>query len=120
MPDWRIYYDDESTYDSDDGPPESAPPYGVLAIVFADRDHGRMVMNGWDWYFYHGTEENWWGADIHGLLDQLLHNLPVRALKQGRNAPAKVWKETLQRAMVDPDFPLKSATSKRERPFQVT
>ena len=120
MPDWRIYYDDGSTFDSTMGSPENAPSFGLLCIVFPDEDHGRLVMQGWDWYFYHDEEKNWWGADIHGLLDQMLHNLPVRALKQGRNSPAKVWRETLHRATLDSDFPPKSAMCKRERPFQVT
>lgn len=120
MTDWRIYYADGSTFDSNMGSPEDAPSYGILCIVFSDEDHGRLVMQGWDWYFYHDEEKNWWGADIHGLLDQMLHNLPVRALKQGRNSPARVWRETLHRATNDPDFPPKSATCRRERPFQVT
>jgi len=120
MFDWRIYYDDGSTFDSSMGTPEDAPSHGILVIVFPDEDHGRLVMQGWDWYFYHGKEKNWWGADVHGLLDQLLHNLTVRALKQGRNSPSNVWRETLVRATNDPDFPPRSAIHRRERPFQAT
>ena len=117
---WRIYYDDGSVFDSSNGEPEDAPSFGVLCIVFPDNDHGRLVMQGWDWLYYHEVEGNWWGADIHGLLDGLLHNKPIRAVKQGRNAPALVWREVLNRATNDLDFPIKSASSKRERPFQVT
>lgn len=120
MLEWRIYYDDGSTFDSSMGMPEEAPSFGILCIVFPEEDHGRLVMQGWDWYYYHPVEKNWWGADIHGLLDALLHNNPFRALKQGRNTSRQNWNAVLDRATHDPDFPVKSARSKRERPFQVT
>lgn len=119
MTDWRIYYDNGDTFDNADGTPEDAPPFGVLCIVFACKVNGRMVMHGWDWYFYNEQEKNWWGADIHGLLDQLMWNKPVRAVKQGRNTTETNWHDTMNRAMNDPDFPIKSSYSKRERPFQV-
>ena len=117
---WTIYYADESTFDSTDGEPEDAPSFGILCIVFPDPYVGRLVMNGWDWYYYHPEEKNWWGADIHGLLDTLLWNRPFRALKQGRNVSRKVWETVLMRSVDDPDFPIKEGRTKRERPFQVT
>lgn len=113
---WRIYYDDGSSFDSTMGSPEDAPSYGILTIVYPDKDVGRIVMSGWDWYFYHDEEKNWWGADVHGLLDQLCHNLPVRAVKQGRNAPNDVWKKAVADATNDPDFPTKNAKSRRDKP----
>lgn len=113
---WRIYYDDGATFDSDDGDPQDAPSFGVLCIVFPDAEVGRLVMQGWDWYFYHPTEENWWGCDIYGLLDRLLHNLPMVAVKQGRSAPTQVWRAVLKSATTDPDFPGKSACARREYP----
>jgi hypothetical protein len=30
---WRIYYDDGSTFDDEDGPFESAPPDGVVCVL---------------------------------------------------------------------------------------
>ena len=120
MIEWRIYYSDKPPFDSTMGQPEDAPSHGILCIVYPDLEHGRLVMHGWDWYFYHDLEGNWWGADVHGLLDQLCHNEPIRAVKQGRNASREVWRTALHDATHDPDFPKKSARSKRERPFQVT
>lgn len=113
---WRIYYDDGSSFDSSMGSEEDAPSYGILCIVYPNEDFGRIVMSGWDWYFYHDEEKNWWGADIHGLCDQLCHNKPVRAVKQGRNAPDKIWKATIATATSDPDFPAKNAKSRRDKP----
>lgn len=114
---WRIYYDNGSTYDSKMGNPEDAPSHGVLVVTVADKDYGRLVLNGWDWYYFDGTE--WWGADVHGLLDRLLHNLPTRAVKQGRMCPSETWRDVLDKAVTDPEFPQKSvAKCERERPFQ--
>lgn len=113
---WRIYYDDETTFDSTQGTPEEAPSFGILCVTMRDDEHGRLILNGWDWYYFDGV--SWWGADVHGLLDRLLHNLPTRAVKIGRMAPSEVWRKTYARASHDPDFPPKSARAKRERPFQ--
>ena len=116
MIDWRIFYSDRTVFDSSMGEPEDAPPHGIIAVVQADRDCGRFVLNGWDWYYFDGTE--WWGADLLGLLDRLMHNLPTRGVKQGRMASTDVWQEMMDRAVTDPDFPKKTRPHKRDRPFQ--
>ena len=51
---WRIYYDDGMTFDSSDGEPCDAPGHGVIAIVEKDSTHGRVVLNGWNWYYHDG------------------------------------------------------------------
>lgn len=114
--DWKIYYEDGSTFDNTQGLPEDAPSFGVLCVVFPDEEVGRMVMHGWDWFYYHKEDQNWWGADIHGLLDCLLHNKPMKAVKQGRNTNADNYKKILNFAIDDPDFSVKSGEVKRERP----
>jgi hypothetical protein len=117
---WRIYYDNGTTFDDQDGSPEDAPAHGLIAIVQRNDEVGRTVTNGWDYYYYNTDPkgEGWWGCEIHGLLDRLFHNLPVSAVKQGRTATTDVWHSVFQKAIDDPDFPKKSARLKRERPFQ--
>jgi len=112
---WRIYYDDGSTFDSSQGEPEDAPSFGVVFIPQPDEQVGRMVMQGWDWYYFNKSGQ-WWGCDIYGLLDRLLHNLPTRALKQGRTMGNDAYQKLRSVATNDPDFPIKSATRKGERP----
>lgn len=112
--DWRIYYDDGSTFDSSMGEPEDAPGFGVQCVVEADDDAGRVVLAGFDWYYYHCGSCRWWGSDIHGLLDKLLHRIDVEALMQGRNCVD--FNAILHKATNDPDFPRKSAKVPRERP----
>lgn len=113
---WRIYYDDGSVFDSTMGEPEDAYGHGIIAITEASEDLGRVILNGWNWYYYDG--KNWWGADVHGLLDRLCAHLPVYAVCQGRMTSSDNWKDTLDRAVTDPDFSPKSAVSHHERPFQ--
>lgn len=113
---WRIYYDNGTVFDSENGLPVDAPGHGIIAIVERNDDLGRIVLNGWDWYYHDGA--NWWGADVHGLLDRLCAHLPTFAVCQGRMASKQVFEDTLDRAVKDPDFPRKSAKAKRERPFQ--
>lgn len=113
---WRIYYADGSTFDNTDGEAEEAPAFGVICIVFPDTVVGRVVMWGWDWYYYETECGQWWGSDIHGLLDGLLHGLPRTAYKQGRNIHNAAFKAILNRAVHDPDFPRKSARKQGEHP----
>lgn len=116
MIDWRIYYDDGSTFSSEDGSPEDAPAFGAVVIVFPDEEVGRVIMHGWDWYYWVPEDGTWWGADIYGLLDRLLHRIDCRALLQGRNMLNTEYLALFKRASEDPDFPLKSAKRSGERP----
>lgn len=113
---WRIYYWDESTFDDTMGTPEEAPSFGIICIVQPNDYTGRTVVSGYDWYYFNIDEKEWWQSDIHGLLDNLLHNFPIKAVKQGRNAPDPLYKSIMSRAILDPDFPKKSANMKRELP----
>ncbi len=105
---WRVFYDDDTTFDNIQGNPEDVPAYGVICIVFPDELVGRVIMHGWDWYYWVPPEEQWWGSEIHGYLDRKLHRLPSRALCQGRNVSNKRFAEIMGAADKDPDFPLKS------------
>ena len=113
---WRIYYSDGATFSSVDGEPTDAPAFGVICVVFPDADVGRIVMHGWDWYYYVPEDKNWWGSDIHGLLDRLLHGLPLVGVKQGRSVATPTYKSIFKTASLDPDFPVKTSIKKGERP----
>jgi hypothetical protein len=98
---WVIHYSDGSTFSDEDGQPEDAPAFGVVCIVQPDPDRKRNIMHGWDWYYYNDVEGNgpmWWGCDLHGLLDRMLHRLGVRALVQGRTVSNDIWSEMMRRA----------------------
>ena len=126
---WRIYYADGSTFDSSQGEHEDAPPFGVICIVYPNDLVGRIIMHGWDWYYWvpgdgqHCQPRSprtgqWWGSDIYGVLDRLLHNLPLCALKQGRNASNERYRQIMAAADKDPDFPPRSGKLAGERPLR--
>lgn len=101
MSKWTIIYSDGTTFSSEQGSPEEAPPFGVICIPQPDPDNGRNIMHGWDWYYYNDVEGNgpmWWGCDLQGLLDRLLHRLPVKAVLQGRTVSNDVWVDLMKRA----------------------
>jgi hypothetical protein len=116
MTTWRIYYWDGSTFDSTMGTMQEAPSFGVICIVQPNEYTGRTIVSGYDWYYFNEEIGEWWQSDIHGLLDNLLHDFPITAVKQGRNAPDSEYKAIMVRAIQDPDFPVKNATMTRECP----
>jgi len=105
MPDWRIYYDDKSTFDSDQGSPEDAPSQGFICAVGWDETGKRYIMHGWDHYNWDDDVDQWWGMSYTGLFDRLLRN-KVKAYKMGRTVCRRDWEELMILANNDPDFPI--------------
>ena len=101
---WKIYYDDGSTFSSDQGSPEQAPSLGFICAVGYDEEGNRYIMHGYDHYSYDLESEQWFGSDIAGLLDRLLHN-KVFAYKMGRTLTKSAFREIMSRAHNDKQFP---------------
>ena len=102
MPEWRVYYDDGSTFDSNRGEPHDAPPEGFVCAVGWDERGQRYIMHGWD--FYQWSNDQWWGMDRIGLHDRLRRNL-VYAYKEGRTVTRTEFEVLMSKANLDPDFP---------------
>lgn len=99
MSKWKIYYDNETTFSSEDGSPEDAPGYGVLAIT---QDKESTVLCSQDFYIYRTDYDCWIEVHIEGLIDHIVtsaHN--VRAVKAGRTVPLSVFKKVLADVAVD-------------------
>jgi len=62
---WKIYYADNSTFDSTQGNPEDAPPVGVICIKFLSKEHGWAIVAFNDYYCY--RQEEWWVAEAAGF-----------------------------------------------------
>lgn len=122
MVEWRIYYSDESTFDSTMGLPEDAPRgftdrRCVQAVVFNDDTDstysvGRIVLQQWDYYLYSD------GLGWHGVNDtvDLIRHLVIRGIGEGGVRVVllgawidrAVWNRILSKAARDPDFKHKS------------
>lgn len=113
---WRIYYEGGSTFDSRDGEPHDAPSFGVVAVVMPDQQVGRLILHGFNWYYWETRTRQWWGSDETGVHDGLLSNLPRTAYKLGRSVAASEFSAIMESARNDPDFPPKSGQRREERP----
>lgn len=82
---WRIYYDDGTTYDNLDGPPEEAPRLGVQAVV---------------------TLHNlWYGGDRIGYLDYMFRP-GWKIVLFGRLIDNEKYAKIKKQALSDTDFPM--------------
>lgn len=105
MPDWRIYYDDGSAFDSTQGEPHEAPSHGFILALGYDQAGTRHIMQGWDHYRFDRETNQWWGMDLFGVFDRLRFGKEIYAYKEGRTVSKLLWQELLTKANNDPDFP---------------
>jgi len=109
--DWKIYYEDGTTFSDSDGKPEEAPARGVQIIMQAEPHLGREILRATD--FYIRKNEQWFAVDHFGLFDYL-SNPGLKTVKFGRYIPNDEYARVLADAVADPDFPPKSAWGKKE------
>lgn len=96
---WLIVYDDGSTYSSEDGPMESSPGYGVLAI---QQNRENTILCSQDFYIFRDDYGCWIEVHIEGLIDHLVTGAHhVRCVRAGRTVPLSVFKEVLNGLPVD-------------------
>jgi len=68
VPEFRIYYDDGSVYDAEDGPFSNAPTDGVICIVRKEGDRAEF-LSGADYYVHFADDGSIIGTgDIGPLL----------------------------------------------------
>ncbi len=113
MVQWRIYYGDGTTFDSEQGAPEQAPAANVQAIAqVADIGIGRRTCSRYDFYWFDRGE--WHGSDLFGLFDYLMRVSPS-IVKFGRVLPRLEFEAILNRAVTDADLMPKVAWDTHER-----
>lgn len=102
--DWRIFYDDNRTFSSDDGAWEEAPADGVICVVVRSEKVGRKIYQGSDFYFkIPGSETLAYADDLGPFLRKL------GLVKFGRWTSDALMESTLIKAQNDPDLPARSA-----------
>jgi hypothetical protein len=102
---WRIYYSDGSTFDSNQGNPFDAPTEFFICAVGYDEKGHRYIMHGWNYYRWDKETCQWWGMDNQGLKTRLRHNGEIYAYKEGYTITKAQFNAIMERAHKDPDFP---------------
>jgi hypothetical protein len=97
MAQWTIFYDDGTTFSSEEGSPVDSPDKGVVCIACKTQ---ACTVHKFDWYYWHEKHQCWWGSDIHGLLYQLRNDKTwnIRAVRTGANVTYDFLQDCMQRA----------------------
>lgn len=116
--DWKLYFDDDTTWTNEDGAWEDAPKLGVVVLVIRDPSGqwGRWVHSGYqpptdypkgnDYYVKHPAENEPYATDKEGLGLFLKRQGAAEAcVKYGAMVPYKKWTAIQDKAVHDPDFP---------------
>jgi hypothetical protein len=97
---WRIYYADGTTFDSNQGLPQDAPSIGVIAIK-------HFIENEWrisafrDYYIWEMGNE-WWSADAPGFW-QYMFKPGFKVVKFGTNIKDEPFENIMALARQDTD-----------------
>ena len=125
---WRIYYDDGSTFDDEQGAWSNAPSRGVMCVTAPSAKLGRRTPQGRNFYVM-ALDGEPYGMDWPGLWDHLIRidsseaHKPLRDVdldalcsdvKFGRMVVPEVFEPILLYAQNDPDFPDRSARDRED------
>lgn len=98
---WKLWYEDGTTFGSEQGSVNDSPAWGVVAVTQAGVE-GRDVLWNHDHYIYRADRGYWSGHDLIGLIDQLVHFAPhIVAHRVGRDGDTGVFKAIVRRATLE-------------------
>ena len=100
---WRIYYNDESTFDAEQGEPWDAPKTGVLAVVYYNVDNRREIGASKDFYWYDEQPVykdikggSWFAGDVSGYY-QYMFGKGRKTVLFGAIVHDVIWRRMLKR-----------------------
>jgi len=112
IPDWRIYYGNNSTFDNFNGKPEDAPATGVIAIAYYDCDNRRRLWSEKDFYWWdvnppvghisvvNAGKPQWFGGDQYGWL-QYMYRPGIKIVKFGATYDDMTWRALITKVIND-------------------
>ena len=107
--DYKVYYSDGTTYAGD---PFKAPAMDVQIILHADKEHGRRMVTGADYYVW--EFESWYPVDQIGMFCYLIRP-GVKRVLIGHMIPNEQYGVIRAAAEADTDFPERTAYHLFER-----
>ena len=93
---WIIYYDDGTTFSSQNGEPHEAPREGAQVLATRNGDVGRALWFGVDYFCWQDGE--WVPRNSVGLHHYLRQPGPVKIVVQGTGIAFERFKKILWRA----------------------
>lgn len=113
MINWIVYYEDGSSFTSEDGGPGDAPRSGVQVVAVRDDQRtGRLLWHSADWYCWHMDE--WVLRSDAGLYDYLRQPGTEKIVLQARGTTYNNFIKIYNFALADDRLPLKSGRDQRE------
>jgi hypothetical protein len=109
---WIIWYDDGSSFSSDDGEPAAAPRDGVQVVTCADIGSGRLIWHGSDFYCW--QDDEWVPRSLLGLMDYLREPGAAKIVLQARAIAYRRFTEVYLMAVADERLPAKTGPDPRE------
>lgn len=111
---WIIFYDDESSFSSVDGPPSEAPRDGVQCIAVVDRGCGHYILSEQDWYCWHFEDDCWVPHGWAGMLQYLRKPGVLKIVLEGYAIKGERHYKQRSKARKDPRLPPVTAKPPRQ------
>lgn len=99
MAEWVVFYENGTTFSSEDGEPSQAPSDGVVVIALKDYGVGRRLLHSADFYCWH-KEREWVPHNQRGLDYYLAQDEPGIVLS-GYAVPDARWQAIYAAALYD-------------------
>jgi hypothetical protein len=111
---WKIFYTDGTTFSNQDGEPEDAPGWGVIAVAQEDDVVGVQIHHQRDFYCFAPEFGGWYAVDYFGFA-QYLARPGLKVIKVGDVMPTNEYLKLIHSLHEDPELPTKSARYSWER-----
>lgn len=114
MVEWIVFYDDDSTFSSEDGPPGKAPRDGVQCIAVSDISCGHYVLAEQNWYCWHFEDDCWNPHDESGMHQYLRKPGILKVVLHGFWIKRERYAAMRSKAAKDPRLPKVTAKPPRQ------
>ena len=112
---WIVFYDDGSSFTSEEGEPWDAPRVGVEAIAIVDISCGVYAIGDLDFYCWHFEDNGYWmNHNERGMLQYLAKPGKEKVVLQGYAINRAKWANIKVNAVRDPRLPKVTAKAPRE------
>jgi len=109
---FKVYYSDGTTFSGTKDNVGDTPMWEGLVIVQRDKNHGRRIVIGGDFYVY--ENDGWISCDMFTMMQYLARKGMEKRIIVGVMVSQEKWNETVKRAYDDLDFPEKTASYRDE------